>query len=356
MHTQHQELSFERDGVVLCGTLTQPTESQPRGSVLLLSGSGPQDRDETVADKQCFKVLAEGLACAGYAVFRWDDRGVGASAGDYLAASAEVLEADVLAAMRAVEAVVGGDAGDGVSTHTLAGHSQGTLIAAGVAARHRERVAGLVLLGGMGLPGRDVLLAQHEDICRAEGWPEADIAATLAQKERLFDTLESATTGREATAFTDAERRAIIPQLYAAYLGEVPLETLSAGDQKAVEDAIEDLLEWEWRFLLGTDPADDLQKVRCPVFAMIGESDTQVDAGANLAAVRRAGEAGAATSITTTALPNHNHLFQETSDDGALSDYWHLGEPFSETCRAAILLWLAALPKKKRAQRAQKDT
>lgn len=351
MHTQHQELSFEREGIVLCGTVTRPIESQPRGSVLLLSGSGPQDRDETVADKQCFTVLAEGLADAGYVVFRWDDRGVGASAGDYLAASAKVLEADVLAAMQAVEGVVGDDVGGG-GMHILAGHSQGTLIASGVAARHPKKVAGLVLLGGMGLPGRDVLLAQHEDICRAEGWAEADIATTLAQKERLFSVLESATTGREATAFTDAERRAIIPQLYAAYLGEVPLETLSADDQKAVEDAIEDLLEWEWRFLLGTNPADDLQKVQCPVFAMIGESDTQVDAGVNLAMVRRAGEAGAAESVTTTALPNHNHLFQETSDSGALSDYWHLGEPFSETSRNAILSWLAALPKK---QRVQKD-
>ena len=335
MKVETKDISFNSKGVTLRGTLLSPQGVKPHGSVLLLSGSGPQDRDETVADKKCFAVLADGLANAGYIVFRWDDRGVGDSEGGYLAASASILEEDVLAAMRAVE-----DTTD-ISTHILVGHSQGTLIATGVAARYPAKVKQLVLLGGMGLPGREVLLTQHETICRAEGWSEADIAATLAQKEQLFDILASAAVGRKATTFTALERDNIIPELYTAYLGNVSLTTLSTNDQQAVKDAIEDLLEWEWRYLLGTDPADDLQKVQCSVFAMIGENDTQVDAETNLAAVRLACEAGVAESITTIALPNHNHLFQETRDSGALSEYWHLGEPFSETAHTTIISWLA---------------
>ncbi len=335
MSIETKDISFDSNGTTLCGTLTYPAQAQPRGSVLLLSGSGPQDRDETVADKKCFAVLAGGLTNAGYAVFRWDDRGVGTSGGDYLVASADILERDVIAAIKAVEHAID------TTTHILAGHSQGTLIAAGVAARHPVKVARLILLGGMGLPGRTVLLQQHEAISRAESWPEADITATLAQKERLFDVLASTAVGRKATAFTTSERHDIIPRLYTAYLGGIPLTTLSADNQQAVEDAIEDLLEWEWRYLLGTDPADDLQKVQCPVLAMIGENDAQVNAEANLAAVRHASKAGMAKNVSAVALPNHNHLFQETGDSGALSDYWHLGEPFSATSRAIILSWLA---------------
>ena len=339
MKTQGKELVFESKGVTLHGTLLFPKDAKPHGSVLLLSGSGPQDRDETVADKKCFAVLAEDFANHGYAVFRWDDRGMGISEGDYLAASAALLEADVLAAMACIEKEID------TTAHILAGHSQGTLIAAGVAARHPERVAKIILLGGMGLPGREVLLKQHEDICRAEGWPEVDIEATLVQKKRLFDVLVSAGAGRKETAFTASERHDIVPKLYTAYLGGVPLETLSDEDQSAIEDAVEDLLEWEWRYLLGTNPADDLKKVECHVFAMIGENDTQVDAKSNLAAIRRACEAGEAASVTTECLPKHNHLFQETNDSGALSDYWNLGEPFSEKACVAIRSWLTSSPR-----------
>ena len=324
---------FSSDGLCLAGTIEKPAEVAPAGSILLLSGSGPQDRDETIAGKKPFSVLSKALAAWGYQVFRWDDRGVEESEGDYLSASETDLVDDVVSAMSAIEQASGFD------EHVLMGHSQGTLIAAAVAAREPSTVSGLVLLAGMGQPGRQGLLDQHVSICRAEGWSDDDIRQSLAQKEALFDMLMEAQSKIDAGEPEAQALQDLSSALWSAFLGDAAVSDLSRDERCELESTIEDLLEWEWRYLLGVDPSVNLRKVMCPVLAIAGDKDAQVCAERDLPIIERACNSGKAPSVEVQLVADHNHLFQRTAN-AALSSYENLGSPFSRDVLSIIRSWL----------------
>lgn len=334
--TRSDEFEFRSAGLRLAGVVERPEAGEPHGSVLLLSGSGPQDRDESIAGKRPFAVLSAALAGAGWQVLRWDDRGVGASAGDYLAASASVLVDDVGSAMAALTREFG------LASHALVGHSQGTLIAAAAAARFPGRVAGIALLAGMGLPGRRVLLDQHVAICRAEGWPEADIEASLAAKRAAFDLLAAAEADLVAGAPRDALLARLRDALESLFTDGVRPDALPEDQRAQLAAAVEDLLEWEWRFLVAADPADDLARVACPVFALTGSADTQVAARENLAAIEAAARRGPSPAVEAHLVDGLNHLLQD-APDGRPSDYRVLGEPFAAPVPALLGAWLRHL-------------
>ena len=331
--TISRDFAFISDGLRLSGTIERPKKESMRGSILLLSGSGPQDRDESIAGQKPFLVLSRALAQRGYLVFRWDDRGVGDSEGDYLDASAEVLVGDVIRAMEAIEREVG------IRRHVLVGHSQGTLIGTAVAARCSANVAGLILLAGMALPGREVLLEQHKRICKAEGWPDDDIQSSLAQKEALFDILLNAQAEIDSGSPAAAVLTNLKDDLLRSFLGNLEMTELSIDDQDALNDAIEDLLEWEWRYLLSVDPVRHLREVKCPILAVTGDRDSHVDAARNLSALEQACAQGGSPDVEVKILADHNHLFQ-VANSGALSEYAELGTPFSEGVLAIIGAWL----------------
>lgn len=328
-----EEIAFvSDDGLQLTGTLERFGGNSACANIMLLSGSGPQDRDETIAGKKPLRRLSHALVSQGFNAFRWDDRGVGASQGDYLAASASDLVNDVRSAMRRIASETG------VRRTVLLGHSQGTLIAAKAAATFPDEVLGIGLLAGMGLPGRQVLLAQHETICRADGWPEDAIAASLRQKKLLFDAIHKACASAASLDLNALQTSALKEELSRILLSGVAAPSLTTEARDAIEAALDDLMEWEWRFLLSTDPAEDLLRVTCRVFAMIGDQDVQVEARANLISIAAACSKGLAERVETVLLPDHNHLFQETGS-GALSDYAALGEPFSNRSLSEIVDW-----------------
>lgn len=319
---QETEVSFISGGVRLAGALSHPAKGGARGMVLLLSGSGPQDRDESLEGQKPFRVLAQALSERGYAAYRWDDRGVGASQGDYQAANGEVLVGDVGAAMAMLRERAG------ISRCVLIGHSQGALIAAAAGARWPDAAGGVALLAGMGAPGRQGLLHQHQAICRASGWSEADIAASLALKSALFDVLMDT---------PEADLRGV---LEATLRGDAALDAFDPEERRALDDAVDDLMEWEWRYLLRAEPAHDLRRLTCPVFAMAGAADVQIDAAASLRAVADACEHAAA--VETVLLPGHNHLFQH-AQTGALEEYARAGRPFTDAALAPLRRWLDSL-------------
>ncbi|QTD57304.1 alpha/beta hydrolase [Parasphingorhabdus cellanae] len=334
MQETEKTIEFDSDGVHLTGTLELPIVARPRGSILLLSGSGPQDRDETIAGKRPFRVLSKALVHEGFYVFRWDDRGVGESAGNYQAASASELAADVVRAMnRLVDETK-------FERQILLGHSQGTIIAANVAVNYPAKVAGIGLLAGIGLPGRQALLMQHEMVCRSEAWPEDEIAVSTQQKASLFDILIAACEDRLTSRLDRDKSQSLEEKLLAVLLDGIPISMFTPSEQQDIRYIVNDLMEWEWRFLLSTDPADDLSKIDCPIFAMTGDKDMQVDAVSNIDAIKKACFHGRALDVQTEVLEDHNHLFQQTKV-GALSNYDSLGEPFSTIALSRIVEWLS---------------
>lgn len=313
-------------GVALSGTLARP-DGACRGTIALVSGSGPQDRDESIAGVRPFAVLRRALTEAGFAVCSWDDRGVGASGGDYLASDPEEVIADVTAVLAFVR--------DATSSPLIlvAGHSQGALVAAEVAARSAEPdggfapLAGVLLLAGAFRPGRQVLESQHRRICEAEGWSRTEIDESLAFKSECFDVLEQLPP---AASVEETER------LRAALVAIVERWAVPQEDRGYVVD---DLMEWEWRYLLRYDPAAALARVPCPALVLAGDLDTQIDAARDVAEARRILEGGRCPHVTATIVPGLNHLFQHVSD-GRPGAYASGGTPFHPRSIREITTWL----------------
>lgn len=321
-------------GIELAGTLSLP-EKEPKAVVLLLSGSGPQDRYESIAGHQPFKVLAEFLVQQGYGVLQWDDRGMGESQGDYLQASADILVDDLCAAAKAAMETTQ------IDRLLLLGHSQGCLVATAGACHPllKNHVDGLVLLAGIGRPGREVLMDQHVSICKAEGFDADVIEESLAAKVEIFDLLAEAERRiqrRDSPTHVLPELR---EQLKTLMLAGDQIDDLSEQAQEDLEFTLDDLMEWEWRFLLTVDPAHDLAQVSCPVLLMAGDKDSQVDAENDLEAQKLALEQGGNQAVTVILLPDHNHLFQECVT-GALSEYETIHEIWSEKALQHIKHWL----------------
>ncbi|MEN1727713.1 MAG: alpha/beta hydrolase [Pseudomonadota bacterium] len=324
---EEKEIQFRSGSIRLSGSLNRHQHRSPGPLCLLLSGSGPQDRDQTVCGIPTFKALAEALTDAGYAVFRWDDRGVGESDGDYLESNGQQLVDDAIAALDHLCKVCSFEA-----IH-LIGHSQGTLVAPQVALKRPDLVKSLVLLAGMALPGRNTLLEQHAAVLRADNWPVDVIDASVAQKARVFDVLE----GVPDTSLTPVETARLRAALTQALLDEMPVSALNQQQQAELNDSLDDLLEWEWRLLLKQDPARQLARISTPVLALFGDEDLQVNAIKHATALAEALPAGLPQSIQT--LRGFNHLFQQSEGSPPL-DYSQDGPAFPEAACRPIIDWL----------------
>jgi len=330
----HNRIAFPSStpGVKLSGILSRPQQQPFQTGVMLLSGSGPQDCDESIAGQRPFHDLAELLVAHGCAVFRWDDRGVGDSQGDYLAISADDLVADVGCAIQVLKDEAG------VSKIVLIGHSQGCLIATKVVRRWPKAVTALILLAGAGRPGREVLVDQHRRICEAEGIEQNVIDASAQVKDLFFDILEKAQQqldeGQVASKAMVWARQEIMTVLLAD-------ESTEDQHDPELEEIVADLLEWEWRFLLSSDPALDLREVDCPVLALVGGNDTQVNPQQDISAVREALFSGGNQSAYCRVLPKLNHLFQYC-ESGRPGAYEQLGPPWAGQTKKILVDWLAS--------------
>ena len=298
-------------GVRIAGTLTLPPGDGPFPAVLLISGSGPQDRDETLMGHKPFLVLADDLTRRGVAVLRVDDRGVGQSTGAFAAATTFDFADDAEAGF----AYLRGRKEVNPAKVGLAGHSEGGLIAPLVAARVPE-VGFLVLLAGPGLPGGEILVAQQGLILQAAGTPKVAVA------------IASAVLAAKIAAVNGGAPKAV--------QGE-PVAELPEAERKALAEGVAPSgFETPWmRTFLKYDPRPTLARVRCPILAINGELDLQVPCRANLDAIAKAVAAGGNAGLVARPMPGLNHLFQ-TAKTGAPSEYSKMEETFAPAALRVI--------------------
>ncbi len=305
---EEQIIPNEEDGVTLSGTLTLPRAEGRYPVAVLISGSGPQDRDETLFHHKPFLVIADYLTRQGIGVFRFDDRGVGKSTGDFSTATSEDFARDVraiVASLRKHPAVDPDKVG-------LIGHSEGGLIGPMVAAAD-PKIAFLVLLAGPGVSGADILRDQGKRVAMAEGVAEADLARDEQLREILFAELLSAPP--------DADGRKLVERAVEKFLAQLPEGEREAARLTPLQMAQLQQLGSPWfRFFLQHDPAKVLENVHCPVLAINGEKDVQVWHEINLPAIVSALKKGGNHQIRAVRIPSLNHLFQR-AESGAVSEY-----------------------------------
>lgn len=312
------------DNVTLAGTLTIPKGDGPFPAMILISGSGPQDRDETIFEHKPFLVIADHLTQKGIAVLRFDDRGVGESTGNFATATSEDFACDVSAGVDFLTSHPGIDA----SKIGLIGHSEGGLIAP-IVANDTDKVAMIVLLAGPGVDGGEILVSQTRAMAEAAGASSELIDA----QEKLMTTLVERLSGSDEELTSD-------------YLDSVVDEvtaTLEDADKQALQAAKGSMIQFgtPWfRYFVRHDPAGTLKMVKCPVLAINGTKDLQVLADLNVDAIQAALEAGENGDWEVQKLANLNHLFQETDGPGLGAEYGQLEETFSPTALEVISTWL----------------
>lgn len=315
-------------GVTLSGTLTLPQGAGPFPAVVLVSGSGPQDRDESLMGHKPFLVLADHLTRKGIAVLRYDDRGVGKSTGAHAAATSEDFTGDALAAVAFLKAR------RDVGAVGIVGHSEGGLIGPLAASRSAE-VAFVVMLAGPGLPGEDILYAQGELIGRAGGATEAAVAVNRRIQEAMFAVVRA----QPDTAAAVTELQHALQETLASLPAEVRRGMEGELTPAALDAQIRQVNSPWFRFFLTYDPRPTLEKVPVPVLALNGALDLQVPAEANLREVEAALKRGGNRDVTTRLLPGLNHLFQ-TARTGSPSEYAQITETMSPTALEAVSSWI----------------
>jgi uncharacterized protein len=319
--------------VTLAGTLTMPAAAAgPVPAVVLITGSGPQNRDEEVFGFKVFGTLADHLTRHGIAVYRHDDRGVGGSSGSLAASTTEDFARDALAAVARLKMVTGIDP----KRIGLIGHSEGG-IAAAIAAAESPEVAFVVMLAGTGVPGYRVLRQQARDGAAAMG-------ASPAQVERVVAAHRAATqaviAGEPVEEQTKALRALIEAQLDAAPQDQVALlGDRGAYVEKAVRGAAAQMASPWMKFMLTFDPATALRRVRVPVYAAFGALDTQVPPSEHEAPVREALSGNQRAVVRV--YPEANHLFQRART-GQVTEYATLNKAFIPGLLDDLTKWIAS--------------
>jgi uncharacterized protein len=317
-----EEVVFQnnRARISLAGTLTIPSGPGPFPVAVLLSGSGPHDRDETLLGHHPFLILADHLTRTGIAVLRFDKRGNGKSTGDYDNATTEDFASDCEAALAYLKTRKDIDS----KRIGLIGHSEGGIIAPMVAARSKD-VAWIVLLAGPGVNGEDSLLLQSKSILKTTGVNEGQIATTLDFNKQTY-----------ALVRQEKSRAALESKLADLVQSSGMSATLPSS---ALQLQMGMLVSPWFRYFLDYDPVPALQKTQCPVLALNGEKDLQVPPKENLARIQTALRDGGNQDFQTTELPGLNHLFQHCPT-GSPTEYGAIEETMAPEALNAVSDWV----------------
>lgn len=317
-----------KDKIQLSGTLTLPDSAGAYPVCILISGSGPQDRDESIFGHKPFLVLSDYLTNRGIGVLRFDDRGVGKSTGDFYKATTTNFASDVESCIEFLSTqknVLSNEIG-------LIGHSEGGIIATMLAGKNKN-IAYVVLLAGSGIPGEEIIYAQTEMM-----FQELDKIAIEKQVKLRRDLI--------SVIKTETNK-----ELAGENLEKILKNNLEVLSIQPIQDTVRLIkntvmvFNSDWfRFFINYNPANDLTKVTCPVLALIGEKDFQVLPKQNLTAIKNALQKGGNKNFLVKEIPNANHLFQ-TSKTGKITEYSEIEETISPDVLDLVANWIIDLKK-----------
>lgn len=315
----------ERDEINLAGTLTLPEKGTKFPAVVMVTGSGAQNRDEEIMGHKPFFVIADYLTRNGIAVLRCDDRGTAASQGTHATATNEDFATDTEAMvnyLRSRKEINAKKIG-------IIGHSAGGIIAF-IVAQKDPSIAFVVSLAGAGVRGDSLMLKQVELISKSQGMPDAVWQGMKPSIRNRYAILQQ----------TDKTPEELQKELYADVtktMSPEQLKDLNTIQQLSAQ--ISSMTSPWYLHFMRYDPAQDLKKLKCPVLALNGEKDIQVDAAMNLTAIQERVTGNGNKNVTVKAYPNLNHLFQ-TCEKGTLAEYGQLEETINPEVLKDIIEWI----------------
>ncbi|KXI30977.1 alpha/beta hydrolase [Paraglaciecola hydrolytica] len=314
-------MSGQTKDIKIVGTLTLPAGNGPFPAAVLISGSGPQDRDETFMGHKPFAVIADYLTRHGIAVLRYDDRGVAESQGDFYAASSLDFANDANAAFNYLSSRVEID----VQSIGMIGHSEGGLIAP-LASNTNEDLAFMILLAGPGIKTLDLMLAQQDAMARLQDVSEEKLQRMLRISRSIMQSVITSHT-------EDAAKKSVSEILSPENLNILDLP-------ESQKSAMVNSYTSPWyRYFMSYDPAEHFTAQNLPILALYGELDVQVTAKENYTGLSDILKDH--TDATIKLLPKLNHLFQQAKT-GSMSEYRQIEQTFSPEVLKLISAWINA--------------
>lgn len=323
-----EEVTYENAaaGVKLAGTLTYPKSGGPFPAVILLTGSGKQERDEEAFGHKVFLVLADYLTRQGLAVLRADDRGAGGSTGDFRNSTTGDFADDALAGVAYLKTLKEIDS----SRIGLLGHSEGGMMAP-IAAAKSPDVAFIVMFAGPGEGFDDIIVFQMEKQLKMTGMSADDLALQRSWHKSLY-----------AVSKSDLDSTAAAEKIKSLFAKLTDNEKKRLGwNEERLEKEIPGLLWPWWRYAMAYDPQATLRNVTCPVLAIIGDKDQQVPSQPNIPLIEKALREGGNKNYTVKEIPDKNHLFQ-TAKTGDESEYAKIEETISPDVLKLVADWILA--------------
>jgi len=315
----------EKAGLQLAGTLTLPKGKGKHPVAILISGSGPQDRDESLAGHKPFWVLADHLTRHGIAVLRYDDRGTAQSTGDFAKATTADFATDVESAV----IFLLGRKDIHRKKIGLIGHSEGGIIAPMVAVNSKH-VNFMVLLASTGVSGKELSLQQAQSL-RTFEVPDED--AYLAFTERAIDIAASNDDLSIIQAKLSKHYESVRPVL-SSMLPE------GANVDAFIQQQVQQMTSPWSRYFYNYNPTDELSKVKaCPVLSLNGTKDLQVLADVNQNGISEALKKAGNKDVTVKKIEGLNHLFQEC-ETGVMAEYGTIEQTFAPQALQIISDWI----------------
>lgn len=329
---KREEVTFTnpKAGNTLAGTLTMPESGRASKIVVLITGSGPQNRDEELQpfNHRPFLVWSDWLTRNGIAVLRFDDRGVGASGGVFGTATTADFADDAEAAVRYIQSrpdlknmAIG-----------LMGHSEGGMIAPMVAARN-SAVKFIVLLAGPGVPISELMVQQTSDQARLSGAPADEIAQTAAVNKKLYAAIAQ---WKDLPGDTLIAKMEVMANSELSKLGE------AKTDEGTVKNMVMKAASPWFRYFVTFDPSAYLTKIKCPVLALNGTLDMQVQSSANLAGISSCLKKAGNKRVEIVPMEGLNHLFQKATT-GSMTEYGEIAETVNPAALNKVSDWINKL-------------
>jgi pimeloyl-ACP methyl ester carboxylesterase len=342
-----EDVMFEnkKDKISLAGTLTLPKKSGLFPVVILISGSGPHNRNEEMYGHKPFLVIADNLAKNGIGCLRFDDRGTGQSGGDYKTASSEDFKEDVEAALNFLQSRPTVDK----SAIGLIGHNEGAIIAQLTAASRTKEIKFIILLNAAGIPCDKLQLMQNELLGKASGMDDKTLkknytlyrgAYDIVMKNNTPDKLKSKLTTYMTQALGDTTKKVV--DLADGKVDSIALKKAKADSIQLahfIDNQVNELSSAWMQHYLKYDPAKTLEKIKCKVLVYNGEKDLQVPGKTNIEAIVAALQKGGNTSYDTKLYPSTNHLLQSCKT-GTPQEYERIEQTIAPQMLSEMTKWL----------------
>jgi hypothetical protein len=296
----------------------------------MITGSGPQNRDEEIFGFKPFRIIADHLTRRGIAVLRYDDRGIGGSTGKFAEATTQDFADDAAAALAFLRKR-NGIRRDRIG---LCGHSEGAIAATIIASGSKE-VGFVVLLAGPAVTGDRLIMSQIETLSRSGGATDEQIREALAHQAAVVKAVKTGQGWEEVRSGLREQMKKSMAQMPEAQRKAITDSMINSRVDLQLQSARS---PW-FKFFVEYDPAAALAKISCPVLALFGELDMQVPVALNKEPMQRAFQAGNNKDATTTVIPGANHLFQKAVS-GLPSEYMGLKKEFAPNVLELLSNWI----------------